>query len=556
MHKLAIFNKFFKRDKDNFVNLDDFKDGSIKPRTKEGQITSIEVGGDDTTKDTDEINKSFTKGRSESHAGLSSLNSASFDAPTGNSNKLPKDFFIRRKQILRMFGTGNLVAQSIIRTRTSQIRKFANPSRETADGIGFQIIPRDQEGKKYTDEQIKEIHRLEDFIYNTGKEYHSYRDTLATFLTKLVFDYYVYDQINIERLFESPTSNKLNHFNIADAGTIVIDKLPSSKDSKRQFSQIIDNKEVHKFNERNMTFITYWDTGDVNSFGYGYSPVEASMAHLGYFNDTEQFNARFFKQGGTTRGLLVINAGDNQYSQVALESLRRTWTSLKGVNGAWKIPVMTAADAKFVNMTQSSKDMEFEEWLNYLINVLAGVFQINPEEINFPNKGGGATGKGGGATFESKGSARDRSSASKEKGLTPLLKFIESIINDEILRYVNKDYRFEFTMGDTGEEQRTQDLISTKLKNGMTLNEAREANGLPHKEGFDTPGDSNNWVQYQTIQAKTDPASSYTQQHKNDANPTNGDAPEFNPNKDDKSQGDEDLKQPLPPTDKNKDNSK
>ena len=111
-------------------------------------------------------------------------------------------------------------------------------------------------------------------------------------------------------------------------------------------------------------------------------------------------------------------------------------------------------------------------------------------------------------------------------------------------------------MGDTGEEQRTQDLISTKLKNGMTLNEAREANGLPHKEGFDTPGDSNNWVQYQTIQAKTDPASSYTQQHKNDANPTNGDAPEFNPNKDDKSQGDDDLKQPLPPTDKNKDNSK
>lgn len=551
---MSIFNKLFKKNKeDNYIDLDSFKNINTTSPKQEMAYTDLDVGSEPNPgEESDSVSKSFTNGRAESRTRSDGLGVVGMTAPTQRGNELPKDYYIRRKQLLYNFATGNEVAQAIIRTRTSQIRKFAVPARETADGIGYHIIPRDQEGKKTTKKQEKEIRDLEDFIYNTGKSYKSNRDKFESFLTKLVFDHYTYDQVNIERLFESPKSDKLNHFNLADAGTILIHRYPKSIDANREFAQLIDNKVVHKFSERNMTFDTYWNNGDVRNFGYGYSPVEASMAHLGYFNDTEQFNARFFKQGGTTRGLLVINAGDNQYSQVALDGLRRTWTNLKGVNGAWKIPVMTAADAKFVNMTQSSKDMEFSEWLNYLTNIISAIFQINPEEINFPNKGGGATGKGGGATFESKGATKDRNNASKEKGLSPLLRFIEGIINDEILRYVNKDYRFEFTMGDTGEEQRKQELLSAKLKNGMLLNEARKENGLPTIPEFDTPGDATAWVQYQTILAKSDPEASNNIQHSNDQDPNNGEVPDPKDkpdNEQDQNSGSKPPKQPLPKQD-------
>lgn len=466
-------------------------------------------------KNLDSVSKSFTKGKASSK--VSFINVPGYEETQDDkNNREPVDYYIRRKQTFYNYAKGNLVAQSIIRTRISQIRKFAFPSRQTPDGVGFHIVPKDHKAK-LTNKEKQRVKELEDFIYHTGKDYKDYRDDFQAFLTKFVFDYFVYDQINIERLYESARSKKLNHFNMVDAGTIVIKENPKHIDEPRKFSQIIDGKEAHIFDERHLTFSTYWDSGNVSTGGYGCSPVEASLNHLGYFNDTELFNATFFKQGGTTRGLLVINSGD-QYSQVALDSLQRSWSNLAGINGAWKIPVMTAASAQFVNMTQSSKDMEFSEWLNYLINILSGIFQINPEEINFPNKGG-ATGKSSGATFEGKGATQDRNQASKEKGLTPLLRFIESVINDKILAYVDPDYRFEFTLGDTGEEQKRQTLINAKLKNGMTLNEARQANGLEKLDGLDVPGDANNWIQYKSIQSKTDPDSAYTEQHKTDYEP-------------------------------------
>src|SRR5699024_4368699 len=96
----------------------------------------------------------------------------------------------------------------------------------------------------------------------------------------------------------------------------------------------------------------------------------------------------FFSHGGTTRGLLNIKPMGQQ-SQVSLEAFRREWqNSVSGANASWKIPVITAEDAKFVNMTPSANDMQFEKWTNMLINTITSLFQIDPTEINFPNNSG------------------------------------------------------------------------------------------------------------------------------------------------------------------------
>ncbi|MCA7081855.1 phage portal protein, partial [Staphylococcus aureus] len=95
-----------------------------------------------------------------------------------------------------------------------------------------------------------------------------------------------------------------------------------------------------------MTFISADAQTNANLQGYGFSPTEAAKEHINYFMQTEQFNARFFSQGGMTRGILVVNTGtDANQSQYSLNALQRQWSSqLGGLNNAWRIPVAVAQD--------------------------------------------------------------------------------------------------------------------------------------------------------------------------------------------------------------------
>jgi hypothetical protein len=153
-----------------------------------------------------------------------------------------------------------------------------------------------------------------------------------------------------------------------------------------------------------------------------------------------------------------------------------------GINGAWKIPVITAEDVKFVNMTQSSKDMEFEKWLNYLINVICSIYAIDPAEINFPNRGG-ATGHSGNTLNES--NSMNKSKESKDKGLEPLLRFLEDIINKYIVTQFGDKYTFRFVGGDAKTELEIINILTQKANVGLTINDVRAELGYGPIEGGD-----------------------------------------------------------------------
>lgn len=495
---MAIFNplRIFKSNKSNddytYVNYEDYsKDNQVKKsfrNTKsaiKSSVDSLEIGSE-----------------SDSHRG----------------ELATRDDIIRRKSILKQY-SGSILVQAIIRNRINQVSKYTVPARQSLDNIGYEITPKNNQDKKLSKKELNRCIELENIIYQTGKVYKPWRDTFPQFVTKLIFDHYTYDQINIERSFEQARSNILNHFNIVDAGTVLINKYPDSADKPREFVQWIDGKPLNYYSEKELTFITYWSQTDIHSKGYGFSPVEASMTHIANHINTEQFNSRFFSQGGMVRGLLVINAdGDDQDSAAALESIRRSWMPLQGLNGAWKIPMITAQDAKFVNMTQNSKDMEFTEWLNYLIKMICADFNTQTEEINVPNKGG-ATGSNAGSTLNEGNTVKNKLQQSKNNGLIPLLKFIERIVNDQILRYYDSDYKFRFILGDPADDSSFIENIQAKQKAGMTLNEGRDLMHLPPLKDGDTPGDATAYVQLKTIEAKMNASQNVAMQHKNDYKP-------------------------------------
>lgn len=454
------------------------------------------------------LQKSFRNAKSYTRSAVDNLDVGSQTSATGG-DIVTKDDILRKKRLLKEYAR-NIIVQAIIRTRINQVKKLAYPAYLSPEHIGYEVVPKNKIGKKLTNKEIKRGHELENIIYQTGKDYRAWRDTFPDFLAKILYDHFVYDQINVERVFEQARSVNLNHFNAVDASTILINKYPNSADRPRQFVQWIDGKPVNYYSEKELTFTTAWKQTDIHMKGYGFSPVDASLSHIGHLINTEQFNARFFSQGGMVRGLLVINAdGTQQDSAAALESIRRSWMPLQGLNGAWKIPMITATDAKFVNMTQNSRDMEFSEWLNYLIKVICADFNIQTEEINIMNKGG-ATGRNVGSTLNEGNSVKSKMQQSKDTGLIPLLKFIEQFVNDQILRYLDSDYYFRFDLGNAVDEKQRAETIQAKEDAGLTLNEGRKLLGTSPLSGKyavfgDLPGGPKIVVQLAQILAKTNP---------------------------------------------------
>lgn len=142
-----------------------------------------------------------------------------------------------------------------------------------------------------------------------------------------------------------------------------------------------------------------------------------------------------------------------------------------------------ADDIKFVNMTPTANDMQFEKWLNYLINIISALYGIDPAEIGFPNRGG-ATGSRGGSTLNEADPSK-KQQQSQNKGLQPLLKFIEDLVNRHIVSEYGDKYTFQFVGGDTKSATDKLNILKLETQIFKTVNEAREEQGKKPIEGGD-----------------------------------------------------------------------
>lgn len=377
--------------------------------------------------------------------------------------------------ILKRYGS-NVILNSIINTRANQVTMFARPSRYSEKGQGFVVRLKDINDKQTT-KQIEEMKKIEQFILNTGDERDVTRDTFVAFCKKLTRDTYMYDQVNFEKVYHK-TSKELARFTLVDPSTIFIATNKNGKPPKNgvRYVQVIDDRIMARYTAEEMAFAVRNPRTDIYAGGYGYSELEIALRLFNAHENTERFNDRFFSHGGTVRGILQIKQGEGQ-SQTALDMFKREWkSSLRGINGSWQIPVVNADDVNFVNMTPSANDIQFEKWLNYLINTITSLYGIDPAEINFPNNGG-ATGSSGGSALN-EGNSAQKLQASQNKGLLPLLMFIEDTINKYIMPEFSDEYLFQFVGGDIAMQLEKIKVLAEQAKIALTFNEARKALGL------------------------------------------------------------------------------
>ena len=391
--------------------------------------------------------------------------------------------------VLRRMASKDAVVSAIILTRVNQVSTFTKPARFSKDGVGFEVRLRDVEGE-VSEEDKEVIVAIERFLENTGYHRDMSRDSFDTFIRKIVRDRLVYDQVAFEIVPDR--SGNPSEMIAVDAATIRLateDILPEDskvmgKDDEIKYVQVINGVVSAQFTQNELAFGTANPRTDIRVGGYGFSELEMLIHQITSHLWAEEYNSRFFSQGGTTKGILNLKGtAENPVSRHQLANFKRQWISqVSGMTGAWKTPVMSVDGLEYINVSQSNREMEFEKWLNYLINTACAVYQIDPSEINFPNRGG-ATGSSGGGLGE--GGIQDRISNSKDKGLRPLLRFIESLINRHIVSKFDERFVFTFTGFDQKSEAEKLEQKYKEVKFLRTVNELREEEGMDPLEDGD-----------------------------------------------------------------------
>lgn len=435
--------------------------------------------------------------------------------------------FAKAKQI----SYSDPIVSSIVATRQNHVASQSMVQRSRFQN-GFKIRMRETD-KKPTSAAQKKIKELEVFMLNCGfpetfmdSPEVRRRDNFETFLRKIVRDSLVLDQCCFEIV---PRRNGLPaQFQAIDASSIRL--IPDRKErqdmftgSNNQYSggylaPTLDQKDrtykarypryVQLIQGTPRTTFDEWELGfgirnprtDLLANGYGMSELELLIGTITARINADSHNKNFFSNASATKGILAF---EGTVPPDQLESFKRSWHSqVTGTANAWRTPIMSMGkDGKvnWIDLHQNNKDMEWGKYVEYLIKIICGVYQIDPVEIGFDiskQSMGAKGGTGGLGTSD----MMERVEYSQDKGLSPLLRFIAGMMNDYIIWRIDEDFEFEFPVAANEDEE--VDQMKKQVETIKSINEVRAEYDLKpfpsieDKEFYSNPA---NYVQSQTF---------------------------------------------------------
>lgn len=410
-----------------------------------------------------------------------------------------KPFALTYTTLKRMAGTP--VINAIIKTRKNQIADFAEPQSDRYS-TGFIIRKKNKNGIELKmSKKDKEIaNYITDFILNCGVETNWTGDDFDTFIRKIVDDSLIYDQMTFECIRNK--KGQLQRFIATDASTfrmaetafrddyenpyfqhsgsglwfnrnIIESKSKPIKGYYPEYVQIYQNRVVTEYYPWELCFAVRNPTTSIYSNGYGVSELEELINVVTSMLWGDEYNRKFFSQGSAPKGLLRVKGG---MSETAVQQFKQQWQAMiTGVMQSWKTPVVQA-DIDWIDLQKNNRDMEYSSWMEYLIKLACAIYSIDPSEIGWDiSRSGGNSG-----LFEA--SQAERLQHSKDKGLYPMLKFIQRKLNKYVVEQINPDFELVF-MGLNGMTiEKELDMDIKKLQSFMTLNEIREKWDLPEVE--------------------------------------------------------------------------
>lgn len=381
--------------------------------------------------------------------------------------------------VLRRMGDIHIV-KSIVSTRVEQIMNFMDFS-EDEQKEGFTIRKKKSlfstGDEKLTNEDKKKISKIVDFLEKGGwTDKWDNVDSLQEFVSKIMSDSLTLDQLAFEmvrnRMWE------LQKFRAVDASLIrFLDSVdPRQREGFEQYrfkghlprycmvweEMILHNpitKEPILYYPWELGFGIRNKTSDVRRNGYGVSELETLVNIVTWILWGFSYNANFFSQGSQPKGF--INIKNPNISNSTLQEFRQAWTqTMAGVYNSHRTPVINGIDLEWVDLQKlSNRDMEFNEWIKFLIIMTCSVYRIDPSELGFNFKES--------QQIFGQDGQRERLKHSREKGLKPLLIFLQGVITKYIVSELDENYEFAFTGIEVEDEEAQVKLDSEKLSSGM-----------------------------------------------------------------------------------------
>lgn len=381
--------------------------------------------------------------------------------------------------VLRRMGDIHIV-KSIVSTRVEQIMNFMDFS-EDEQKEGFTIRKKKSlfstGDEKLTNEDKKKISKIVDFLEKGGwTDKWDNVDSLQEFVSKIMSDSLTLDQLAFEmvrnRMWE------LQKFRAVDASLI---RFLDSVDSRQRegfeqyrfkghlprYCMVWDEMILHNPITKEPILYYPWELGfgirnktsDVRRNGYGVSELETLVNIITWILWGFSYNANFFSQGSQPKGF--INIKNPNISNSTLQEFRQAWTqTMAGVYNSHRTPVINGIDLEWVDLQKlSNRDMEFNEWIKFLIIMTCSVYRIDPSELGFNFKES--------QQIFGQDGQRERLKHSREKGLKPLLIFLQGVITKYIVSELDENYEFAFTGIEVEDEEAQVKLDSEKLSSGM-----------------------------------------------------------------------------------------
>jgi len=363
------------------------------------------------------------------------------------------------------------VVKAIILTRQRQIAAFLRPERDQGP-LGFRFRRADEE--KLTDRDKLGVRRVEKFLLNSGdvstrKERERLRRaTLPEFAAKFLWDTLSSDACPIELTYTN--SGRLSGYHNIDYSTIRLctEHGYEGADEVRAV-QVIDGVPYVVYGYDHILYPVRNPRSDLYAGGYGYGEPEMIIRAATAYLNAVTYNAAGLDRNAIPRGILTLFG---KYGPRDLNNFKRQFRAmLTGAANRWTIPVMASNNKEaghvYTPIDQNFDEMFFARWMIFLISIVCAIYGIDPNEVHFDSFSTRASSLSGKDTQEKLAMSRD-------KGLVPLLAFVERAFN-EIVALVDPRYLFEFVgLHEENEQQKFQRIQLSSSWNELRAIDGRE----------------------------------------------------------------------------------
>lgn len=383
-------------------------------------------------------------------------------------------------------------SEAIKGTRIAQILEFCIP-RDDDKRPGMIIRPWDRTQKvtKGTQKLAREIMQVIMAVDRGAAGY----DTLAPAVRALMGDSYDLDQANFE--VAPDRRGKPAAWMPVDASLMRLAKIPDADLSEgRYYPKPEDPRYVKLWAHDSSVAVEYresqmlWGIRNRRTHEYvrQYGHPELIMAApiITDLLDAMTFNSTNFKSGVHSNAIVEVNSTMQDEAHWAFKNSIRAM--LTGRLQAKKLPLffMKPGDAiKVHTLGNNNHDMEFSQYVSFLLKVLCAVFRMDPAELNFVFGNEGQHN-----SLQGQGPA-ERIIYSQERGLKPDLRHLAWWFTSKIVKPYHGDFILEFTGFDAPSDEQRIELAMKAMRTHLTPNEFRQQEGLPRlsSPAADTPLD-------------------------------------------------------------------